>query len=283
MNPNECTHILENEFLKLTVSDIGGEPRSLICKKTGREYLYNADPTWWDNTSPILFPVCGRFHNETYIHDGKEYTMPIHGFVRRNPMELVKISETACTHRRHSDEVSLPQYPFEFDFKITHELVGKSVKITFSIKNENDVTMPFQVGAHPAFFAKPGDILTFKGKDNITYKMLDNKLLSDADYPTENKVALTEDMFANNAWFVTGNQLHAASLSDENGEYLEVSFTGFPAAGFWNVPGSPYICIEPWFGSDDVQGTDDVFAHRYCMQFLEPGNTFEISYYINIR
>lgn len=276
------THILENNSIKLAVSDIGGEPRSLVNKKSGREYLYDADPKWWDNTSPVLFPVTGRFRKGFYYLDGKEYTMPIHGFVRRNPMECVKVTETSVTHKRSSDDVSRPQYPFEFDFYITHELIEKSVKVTFKVVNRDKVTMPFQVGAHPAFFAKPGDVLSFKGKENLTYKMLDEQLLSAKDYPVDNKVTITENMFEKNAWFFVNNQLWAATLSDEKGEYLEVSFTGFPAAGFWNVVGSPYICIEPWFGGDDMPGTDDDFNHRFCIQHLAPGNTFEMSYYINI-
>lgn len=276
------THILENNSIKLTVSDIGGEPRSLINKASGREYLYDANPKWWDNTSPVLFPVTGRFRNDFYYLDGKKYTMPIHGFVRRNPMELVRVTETSITHKRSSDEISRPQYPFEFDFYITHELIEKSVKVTFKVVNKDKVTMPFQVGAHPAFFAKPGDILSFKGKENLTHKMIEDKLLSANDYPNDDKVTITEDLFEKNAWFFVNNQLYAATLADEKGEYLEVSFTGFPAAGFWNVVGSPYVCIEPWFGADDIPGTDDDFNHRFCIQHLTPGNTFEISYYINI-
>lgn len=279
---NFMNRMIENEQLKLTVTDIGGEPRSLINKKSGREYLFDADPAWWDNTSPVLFPVTGRFHNGTYLLDGKEYEMPIHGFVRRNPMELSALSDASVTHKRSSDDISRPQYPFEFDFYITHTLIGKSVKITYTVVNKDTKTLPFQVGAHPAFFAKCGDVLTLKGKESLSYKLLENKLLSASDYPVDSKVEITSDMFANDAWFFVNNQLYAASLSDEKGEYLEVSFTGFPSAGFWNKPGSPYICIEPWFGSDDVPGTDDEFSHRFCMQHLAPGNTFEISYYINI-
>lgn len=50
------THILENNSIKLAVSDIGGEPRSLVTKKSGREYLYDATPSGGTTRPPFSSP-----------------------------------------------------------------------------------------------------------------------------------------------------------------------------------------------------------------------------------
>ncbi len=276
-------HTLKNETLTLEVSDIGGEPRSLVKNATGREYLFKADPAWWDNTSPCLFPVTGRFHNVKYTLDGKEYELIIHGFVRRNPMECIEATDTKIVHRRVSDDVTRAVYPFEFDFRISHELIGSSVKVTFCVENTGDVTMPFQFGAHPAFVSKLGNEIHLMGnKGSYSFKNLEAKLLPEESVPCNDRITITADTFKKDALFFTEKQLYAARLADENGEYIEVSFTGFPNCVFWSPVGAPFCCIEPWFGCDDKVGTDDDFRSRYCMNFLAPHNRFELSYYINV-
>ena len=52
-------YILENEQLKVTVSDAGAEIRSIVGKKTGTEYLWQGDPTYWAGRAPgTLKPGC---------------------------------------------------------------------------------------------------------------------------------------------------------------------------------------------------------------------------------
>ena len=277
-------YTLENDILKLEVSDIGGETRSLIKKSTGREYLFDGNPDWWDNISPVCFPVCGRFHNDKCTIDGVDYDLMIHGFVRRNPMERVHVTNTSITHLRKADEETKKLYPFNFEFYFTHELIDNKVKVTYRVVNKDEKSMPFQVGAHPAFKIKLGDKITlYSEKEQVSYKNLVEKLLPEESTPVDGKkITITKDLYAGNALMFTEKQLYAAGLEDENGEFIRVSFTGFPNCVFWSPNGAPFTCIEPWFGCDDLAGTDDDFRHRYCINTLLPGNEFEISYYINV-
>lgn len=275
-------HTLENDVLKLDVSDIGAETKSLVKKATGREYLFDGNPDWWDNISPVCFPVCGRFHNDTYFVDGKEYEMVIHGFVRRNPMVCVEATKTKVTHLRASDEETKKVYPFDFEFYFTHELIDNKVKVTYRVVNKDEKPLPFQVGAHPAFKIKLGDKINLYGQEKLSFKQLSEKLLPKESTEVGHQITVTEETYKDNALFFTEKQLWAAGLEDEGGEFLRVSFCGFPNCVFWSPVGAPFTCIEPWFGCDDVAGTDDDFRHRYCMNTLAPDNEFEISYYINI-
>lgn len=275
-------YTLENEVLKLDVSDIGAETKSLIKKSTGREYLFDGNPEWWDNTSPVCFPVCGRFHNDKCTVDGKDYDLMIHGFVRRNPMKCVFASKTKITHMRAADEETKKLYPFDFEFYFTHELIGNKVKVTYRVVNKASKPLPFQVGAHPAFKIKLGDKINLYGNEPLSYKRLVNKLLPEESTPVGNQMVITEDIYKNNALFFTEKQLYAAGLEDENGEFLRVSFCGFPNCVFWSPAGAPFSCIEPWYGCDDKVGTDNDFRHRYCINTLASGEEFDISYYINI-
>lgn len=277
-------YILENETLKIEVSDIGGELRSLIKKATGREYMFDGNPEWWDNTSPVCFPVCGRFHNDKCTVDGKDYDLMIHGFVRRNPMKCVHVTNTSVTHMRASDDETRAIYPFDFEFYLTHEIIGSKVKVTYRVVNKDKRPLPFQVGAHPAFAIKLGDkINLYSDRESLSYKNLVEKLIPEESKATGRQITVTKDLYAGNALFFTEHQLYAAGLEDENGEFVRVSFTGFPTCVFWSPEGAPFTCIEPWFGCDDKVGTDDDFRHRYCMNTVDVDGEFEISYYISVN
>lgn len=275
--------VIENEFLKVEINDIGGELTSLVDKKTGREYMYDGDPKWWTGISPILFPVVGRFYKETYTDRGNTYKLPLHGFVRKNPIEFVSCDGTSVTQRRVATDETRAMYPYEFEFYLTHTLVGKSLNVTYTVVNKGDVDMPFQVGAHPAFRAKLGDKIILKGKKDLTFQNLDNGLINPEKHPIGKETVVTKELFDNDVLIFGNSQLYAAALADEKGEYIEVSFTGFPACGVWAKPGAPYVCLEPWFGADDVVGTDNEFSNRNGMNHLSAGNTFTATYTINPR
>ena len=105
--------------------------------------------------------------------------------------------------------------------------------------------------------------------------------------PTEEMITLAKEhgmvlLKTRKRMYEACGKLYAAGLEDENGEFIRVSFTGFPNCVFWSPAGAPFTCIEPWFGCDDLAGTDDDFRHRYCINTLLPRNEFEISYYINV-
>ena len=64
-----AVHTIENEKLKIQVSDHGGELISIIKKETGQEYIWNADAAYWGRHAPVLFPIVGGLKNKTYRVD----------------------------------------------------------------------------------------------------------------------------------------------------------------------------------------------------------------------
>ena len=79
---------LKNEQLSVVVSEKGAELQS-IKDASGKEYLWQADPKYWNRRSPILFPIVCSVNDETYRVDGKEYHLPRHGFARDSEFKLI--------------------------------------------------------------------------------------------------------------------------------------------------------------------------------------------------
>ena len=50
-------YTIENEFLKVDIADRGAEMMSLVGKKTGFEYLWQGDATYWASRASVLFVI----------------------------------------------------------------------------------------------------------------------------------------------------------------------------------------------------------------------------------
>ena len=106
-------HMLENEKLKVKVSDRGAELISVTEKHSGRERLWQADPAIWNRHAPILFPFVGKVNDGKYRIDGREYEMKTqHGFARDHGFHLHRRNEnkrvaSACSDRLDKGYLSL--------------------------------------------------------------------------------------------------------------------------------------------------------------------------------
>jgi hypothetical protein len=58
---------LKNEYLTVQFKTLGGQLTS-IKDKDGLEYLWQADPNYWNGQAPILFPICGSLRNDWAIY-----------------------------------------------------------------------------------------------------------------------------------------------------------------------------------------------------------------------
>ena len=104
---------LKNEQLSVVVSEKGAELQS-IKDASGKEYLWQADPKYWNRRSPILFPIVCSVNDETYRVDGKEYHLPRHGFARDSEFKLIAQSPRKVTFVLESSEATKKVYPYRY-------------------------------------------------------------------------------------------------------------------------------------------------------------------------
>ena len=84
---------LKNKFLEIKINEHGAELSGIHGVKSGKEYLWHGDKNYWGRRSPVLFPVVGKYKNLTSIYDGKEYSLPQHGFARDCDFTLTEKTE----------------------------------------------------------------------------------------------------------------------------------------------------------------------------------------------
>ena len=72
-------------------------------------------------------------------------------------------------------------------------------------------------------------------------------------------------------------------LTPEGKPYITVSFDA-PLVALWspNKEGSPFVCIEPWYGRCDKEDFSGTLAEREWGNVLSGGEVFEAEYSIEV-
>ena len=85
-------YILKSGRATAKVISRGAELASFI-PSDGRERIWTGDPAVWSGHSPILFPVVGSLTDDKVLIEGKPYSMPKHGLIRKREFSLGRHGE----------------------------------------------------------------------------------------------------------------------------------------------------------------------------------------------
>ncbi|MDQ1771181.1 aldose 1-epimerase family protein [Labilibaculum sp. A4] len=286
---------IQNEFFQIEVLEKGAELCSIKSRLTNQEFIWQADPEIWGSHAPNLFPVIGCLKDDGFIHEGKEYAMPKHGFIRNNKdIQLHSKSENELCFVLKSNENTRKLYPFKFEFYIHYILDGKKLHVKHDVVNTGSKDMLFCLGGHPAFACplKEGEkysdyYLEFEQKETAhTWMIVDNGLIGQEGkliLDENDRIELAPDLFAKDALIFKNLKSSFVKLRSKNSNFsLKVSLDDFPYLGLWAKPNAPYVCIEPWIGIADSYDSSREFSEKEIIQSLDSGQTFSAAYSIEI-
>lgn len=289
-------YTIENQEIKVTITDQGAEMISLIGKADNTEYLWQGDPTYWTGHAYNLFPICGRLTEGKYTYRGNTYEMNLHGFFRKSHVDMYEQGDNFISFRMVDSEATRKIYPFGFDFTLTYTLMENTVVTTFDVINMGDNDLIFAVGGHPGFNLPMGGEGAFEDyylefdepcetrklvmsetcyymNDTVPFPLRDGKYLS-----------LTHDLFDNDAIFLANAAEGVTLKSDKSSKYVHLSYPDMKFVGLWHAPKTeaPYMCIEPWTSVPAIDGVIDDFETKLEMNKLAPGATYTNSFSITV-
>jgi len=287
--------ILENDQLRVTIRPQGAELTSLYHKPTQTEHLWQADPAVWGWHAPNLFPVVGACLNDELLIHGQAYPMPRHGFARHSEFTVKKADETQAVFVLHSNEQTRAAYPYEFEFRIGYYLDKATLTIAYQLFNDSDEALYFSVGGHPAFRVpfREGEVyedyfLEFQKDEPLERHLLSAKGFFTGDTESvltaDRHLPLTEDLFDRDALVFKNLESRRVTIRSRHHDHrLAVGFTAFPYLGLWAKPGAPFVCIEPWLGCADRQGTPQPIEQKEGIQRVDAHGQFEAGFTIGIE
>ena len=287
------TTTLTSDLLTISIATHGAELCSII-DRSGREYLWQADPRYWKRHSPILFPIVGSVRDGHFTIDGRQYSMSQHGFARDSDFTPLGSTGDEAWYELTSSDTTLAAYPYKFRLQVGYRLTGETVTVIWRVTNTDDRDIYFQIGAHPAFYypdyGSDGErgYLWFDREDSFTYLRIGDgacaSLTPHSQPLNGHLLRLDTHTFDIDTFIIEGSQLTSVALLDrERRPHLTMQFDS-PLLGIWSPPrkDAPFVCIEPWYGRCDREGFEGEFRDRDHVNRLAAGQTFEASYKIII-
>ncbi len=271
--------VLESGTTRAEIDLEGAEIK--LLNVGGTSLLWQADPSVWPETAPLLFPVVGWTRNGQERVGGRTYPLGLHGFARARNFEIVGQEKNAVRLQLMSDAVTLALYPFDFSFTVEHRLSDRGLQTIFEIANTGEHAMPYACGFHPGFrwpFAG-GAPDTYRihfpaAEDPLVPEITAGGFISQRKrrLPLEGKVLpLAAKLFENDALCFLNARSHGLRFEAPNGAAITLETEDFPHLALWCRPGHGYLCLEVWTGySDPEDFTGDLFE-KPSMRVLAPG------------
>lgn len=271
---------LKNNDLVLNLTNKGGEMSSLTYD--GLDILYKGDGSYWSGKNPTLFPFISSPDAKKYTYNNITYPCRNHGLIRYSDLETVVDDGNIVKMRLVSNEDTLKEYPFNFEYNITYKLEDKKVLIDYDITNKDDKTMPFTFGLHPGFLVE--DINNIKlvfpdDEEGTLFNQVDRttstiKLGEYTNFLKDLEVCKT----------VIFESLKSKYVILKMNKYsIKLDISNFKYLALWSPdPKAIFICIEPWLSINNIKPSNNPFDPSFELEYLKPSETFKINYSFEI-
>ena len=280
--------IVENEYLKVTVTTWGAQVKSVIHKADGVEHMWQADPAVWGYHAPILFPWTGRLKDGKMIAKGQEIASGTqHGFARTMEHQFVYQNKDTLVLQITDTPETLAVWPWKFRLMSAFTIEGDVLHHTLTVENRDEEDLPFGIGFHPAF-AIPFDA----GHTFADYELRFDKIESPICLETAprglvngktyrlganlNTIPVDEQLFANDSHCMVSLQSDTLGLYEKDtGRGVVCSIKSFPYCLIWSKPGAPqFVCIEPWNSLPSPEDGGYEWESKPAAAILNPGESW---------
>ena len=275
--------LIRNSGLSAEIDEFGAELKSL--RKDGAEFLRHDPRDPWQETAPVLFPICGGLKDDYFLYRGREYHLPKHGFAKKRAFRGEKTAENEAVFTLEPEEGDEAIYPWKYLFAVTFRLIGESLLAEYAVENRDGEEMFFSLGAHEGY-ALPEGIgayrVEFEKEETCSVWSVTGPLLDGGHRPFlrgEKSFVPRADMFDPDALIFKDLHSRRVSIVGEK-RRITVDFPGFPFLLLWQIPGSRYLCVEPWHGMPDAVDGDHDLRKREGIVALGPGKRFVLTHAI---
>jgi galactose mutarotase-like enzyme len=283
---------LSSGDLTAEVDPVGAQ-LSTLRDRTGRDLLWDGDPSVWTGRAPLLFPIVGTLAGGGYRLGSKSYHLPRHGFARGKLFDVVETTSASVVLRLKADEASIQVYPFRFELDVQFALDGPTLSVTTCVRNAGAEDMPASFGYHPAFRwplpfgrARSAHFIEFESDEPAPIRRLDaDGLLSAERYQTpivQRRLALADALFQDDVIIFDEIRSRSVTYGADDGPRLRVSYPDAPYLGLWTKPRANFICIEPWHGVADPAGFSQDFRVKPGVAMVAPGAALPIKMAITL-
>ena len=283
---------IQKGLLSAEISEKGAELLSLKYGET--EIIWQGGEKYWKDRSPNLFPYVGRLWQKTYIYNGRQYPLDIHGFVKDSALLPVSVTESAASFVLKSSDETLLIYPFEFCYRVNFELKNGALYVTYGVENTGVKTMFFGLGGHPGINVPLDggrafeDYALYFCKDAAPERAVfsEDCFFLNAYEPFElsedKRLDMDHSLFDNDAIILKNHGGKVVLRPRDGGLGVTAGLQDFTHLGLWHRPktDAPYVCIEPWTSLPSKRGVITDISAQPDLIKLENNEKYTAGYYI---
>ncbi len=254
---------------------LGAECRAWSVNGNAR--LWSGEADIWPGVSPLLFPTCGWSRGGAIRIGDTRYDMPVHGFAAQSHFVPTQTRDDEICFSLCDDAATRGFYPFAFRLSVTWRLTAQSLHAEIGVENRGDDPMPYACGLHPGFVWRHGDgshRFVFGAQERAEVPIIaPGGLFSPRRRPVPLKscqLDLIPDLFAAEALCFLDTKSRSFSFEGPKGR-LTIDAPDFPHLVLWNKESAPFIAIESWTGTGDLEGFEGDFHTRPSMIHLAAG------------
>jgi len=284
---------IQNKTHSATINPLGAELTSFKNRQTQEEYIWQADPTYWGKSAPVLFPITGLLKNKNLTIQGKTYPMPKHGFAREQTFTTLNQQKERVLFELKANKKTDAVYPYDFSLQIEFKLSNQQLEVNYTIINLDKKELLFSIGSHPAFaldlinhrlsdyyieFSQP-ETLDLFGLTNNLFTKKQSRFLDHAQ-----TIPLNKQTFDDDALMFKNIQSKYITIKRKNSDwFLQLDRRNVPHLGIWAKPNAPFVCIEPWMSYNDAADSDGTLENKPGIERLPAGTSFLSGYTITVK
>jgi galactose mutarotase-like enzyme len=269
---------IENEFLNVSVDEVGALLTSVISKKDHLELLWQKDPAYWPNQDVVIFPCIGL---PEYEIEGKTYACKTrHGFARTQTFVVKSKKADSVTLELVDNPETHEAYPFAFVLDAALTLKGHTLERKVTVTNKSAKPLPFALGLHQAFRTKyDGSASVHFNKAPTLYYPMRDGLLKDTEKSIYHQdEVLSKSLWSvNETWVLPNDQAYEIDVKNGFGYTLKYRFNA-PQIAIWSKgTGGDFLCVEPWWGFSAYENMPKEMADRRDENIITKSKTFVLS------
>jgi hypothetical protein len=218
----------------------------------GRDLLWSGDGVWWDEQSPLLFPVVGWTRDSQVRVGGQTYPLGLHGFARRRHSLVEEAVSDEVRLSLRESAATLALYPFAFKLTLTYRVAAAGLVMEAVVENTGTAPMPYAFGFHPGFrwpfasLSPAGHAVVFETRERAQVPVIaPGGLISAAMRPATTRRAAVA-AFAGSCsrampCVLSMRQAMACGFEDARGNAIAMAVENLPHLALWTRPGA-LIC-----------------------------------------
>lgn len=289
--------VIENEFLKISINQMGGSLTSIFDKRINEELLYQKDERSWMGQDVVIFPVVGRLKKGSYVYDGNEYFMKNHGLIRYNKLDVIihECDKVILGFKYNND--TLLVFPFKFYFEISYHLNNDSLEIEYRVVNLDNKVIYFNVGGHPGLKVNGlensngyvfNDVFLEFNKEYKVNKYILNKegcfISHQEEFILPKSINISKELIEKEKTLIYDVlAIDEVILKSKDKEFIfDISKARFLAV--WTNPGfGDFLCIEPWWGLPDYDDCSRDISNKKYITKLGKDLEYKTGYKIKFK